>query len=1063
MNCQEYRSMIEDALDDSLQGELGEVICRHLEHCPECRGYLAMRRQEHSDLFMSINAAYSHSRPPPADFTDRLIAAVAPRHPLPFFLRMPRWALMAASVAIMFMGVVFAGVVVEHVISSAKEEAATNDVPESEAPQETLVADTQVTDTGTGDSYMSQEPSIEEVALSEQSDIADAISTTKTETSNNTPSASTQQNGGDEKMNIRKTTTALAAAFALAAGGAQAGSTTYYQIAGTSDETSIISMDGLAFEEAITKTPTLAFPDIKLDDIPVGASFVSAMWGDWGGLPSTMGAAVPAIGFCEQRCDTDNDGHCDKIALQVCVEIGNNMRGVVIFLTNGEGGVYVARHGRFGLGGSDYTTPYFSLGTNGNISWTSSAQNTATDEQHYILQGLRVHGMSPVNTAPRLAFRGATLEDVKDSSFMAGYQFGSWMTSATVSNAAAFVSTWCDGNDGNKLKKVVMQFRASTGATAVIELTDGVGGVYAQQVLGVNDINNANTKAFAINDETGAVTMATGTDRGADKYGIHDFVIQFPPCVKGTPTKIWSDVTLADIESGKFTARFSGRSGQSEGTIFIPDSAIGCNKKLRYDNNSNLTNLVVEFQTQSGNNVRCVVVSFTDDGSDVYATGLGARYANGTVGNYEFYKEDGTFKGSSIDFADTHTGNYYGVCDLRVKMPTEWTLDQDRTWSELKGGATLASDEVVRIKVTDADAVLTVNEDVEVAGIEFVDGTGATLQVNSGYTVTAESVSGIGNILNNGTLVKTGDGVATMPFNNASTGVTIVSNGTLKVASVTGTGTSHTVRVKDGATFDLNCVWKTAVAVVLEDGANFANSGSSDAVWGSALNIRRLTLEGNATVTATHTFGLRVPSHGSNILDLGTYTLTVKASSGKSFFVDNTTINGTGKILVASGTLFSYSDSYGDTYTLEVGASGTLAGGGNGITCGNFVNHGSINSSNNKIIVKGTLTPDKSLIYLKLVDGATVKASTTQAQVVSTTFSASGTYTIDASEITKGQFVAAENQRIAVLTVPTAEVDGSWAVTNSPLADVRAKWVDNGDDTSTLYLCKSPGTIFIIR
>ena len=1057
MNCQEYRSMIEDALDDSLQGELGEIICRHLEHCPECRGYLAMRRQEHSDLFMSVNAAYSHPHPPPADFTDRLIAAVAPRRPLPFFMRMPRWALVAASVAIAFIGVAFAGVVVNRVISRANE-AAPVDVPECEAPQETLIVDTE------GDSYMPQEPSIEEVAESAQTGIAEAISTTKTqptktETSNDTPSASTQENGGNEKMNIRKATTALAAAFALAAGGVQAGSMTYYQIAGTSDETSIISMDGLAFEEAITHTPKLAFPDIKLDDIPVGASFFSAMWGDWGGLPSTRDAAVPAVGFCEQR-HTDNDGHCDKIALQACVEIGNNIRGVVIVLTNGEGGVYVARHGRFGLKGSDYTTPYFSLDTNGIISWTSSAKNTATDDQHYILQGLRVHGMSPVNTAPRLAFRGATLEDVKDSSFMAGYQFGSWMTSATVSNAAAFVSTWCDGNDGNKLKKVVMQFRASTGATAVIELTDGVGGVYAQQVLGVSDINNANTKAFAI-DETGAVTIATGTDRGADKYGIHDFVILFPPCVKGTPTKIWSDVTLADIERGKFTARFSGISGQS--TIFIPDSAIGCNKKLRYDNNSNLTNLVVEFQTQSGNSVRCVVVSFTDDGSDVYATGLGARYATGTVGNYEFYKEDGTFKGTSIAFANTHTGNYYGVCDLRVKMPTEWTLDQDRTWSDLKGGATLASDEVVRIKVTDADAVLTVNEDVEVAGIEFVDGTGATLQVNSGYTVTAESVSGIGNILNNGTLVKTGDGVATMPFNNASTGVTIVSNGTLKVASVTGTGTSHTVRVKDGATFDLNCVWTTAVAVVLEDGANFANSGSSDAVWGSALNIRRLTLEGNATVTATHTFGLRVPSHGSNILDLGTYILTVKASSGKSFFVDNTTINGTGKILVARGTLFSYSDSYGDTYTLEVGASGTLAGGGNGITCGNFVNHGSINSSNNKIIVNGTLVPDKSLIYLKLVDGATVKASTTQAQVVSTTFSASGTYTIDASEITKGQFVAAENQRIAVLTVPTAEVDGSWTVTNSPLADVRAKWVNNGDDTSTLFLCKSQGTIFIIR
>ena len=73
MNCQEYKGMIEDALDVSLQGELKANVLRHLEHCPGCRDYYARRQQEHSELFMGINAAYAHSRPPPADFADRIM------------------------------------------------------------------------------------------------------------------------------------------------------------------------------------------------------------------------------------------------------------------------------------------------------------------------------------------------------------------------------------------------------------------------------------------------------------------------------------------------------------------------------------------------------------------------------------------------------------------------------------------------------------------------------------------------------------------------------------------------------------------------------------------------------------------------------------------------------------------------------------------------------------------------------------------------------------------------------------------------------------------------------
>ena len=93
---------------------------------------------------------------------------------------------------------------------------------------------------------------------------------------------------------------------------------------------------------------------------------------------------------------------------------------------------------------------------------------------------------------------------------------------------------------------------------------------------------------------------------------------------------------------------------------------------------------------------------------------------------------------------------------------------------------------------------------------------------------------------------------------------------------------------------------------------------------------------------------------------------------------------------------------------------------------------------------------------------ATVKATGT-AQVVSSTFSASGIVYIDASAITKEQLKEAADERIPILTVPTANKGGTWHVVNSPVAGVREKWIDNENDTSTLCLCRSSGMMIIVR
>ena len=108
----------------------------------------------------------------------------------------------------------------------------------------------------------------------------------------------------------------------------------------------------------------------------------------------------------------------------------------------------------------------------------------------------------------------------------------------------------------------------------------------------------------------------------------------------------------------------------------------------------------------------------------------------------------------------------------------------------------------------------------------------------------------------------------------------------------------------------------------------------------------------------------------------------------------------------------------------------------------------------------GELTPGNVVTNLTLASGATVKATGT-AQTVSTTFSASGTITVDASGITKEQLDAGN---VAVLTVPSSFNTSSvtWNVSGEQIAGTRAKWRTDGT-TQTLYLCKPIGLMVIFR
>ena len=869
------------------------------------------------------------------------------------------------------------------------------------------------------------------------------------------------------KRATRRLAASLAIATALAAGGAQAGSTTYYQIAGTNDCSSVISLDGLPSNTEITSTPQLAFPGITLDDIPERASFFTTMYGE--GIP---GGDTIAVGMHEKRHVSDN--HVDKIALQFVVYDNSatlKTKGVVLVLTNGDNGdgVYVQMFGRFNKGSNFVAENYYyeMNSETGNLSWRNWLQASerwdgswTSGDGAFQAKGIRIHGLNPTNSA-NPAFLNTTLDVIKDCAFVAGFRQGRSLEKPATNNWAAFKTCWTNSAN-DKLEKIVMQFMHPTlnNRTAVISLTESGGNVYATQVLALN--NPTSTQTYAI-DVNGSISVASGTSQSMSDpppYPVNELFL-LPPCVKKTPTKVWSSgdplhpLKLDDIKDGVFGSRFFGAWVTDKNYYrYTPNSATGtieAGSQIE-DASGSITNMVVWFEIPEGSKRVKVMFEYREDG--IYATGIDAKSGSN----------------ASSTFVETYEGDGYALCDLRVTVPTvhKWTLDADNTWSTLRDGDTLESDEVVRITVTDPDAVLTVDESVEVAGINFVDGTGATLNIAEGQTVTAESISGcVTNILNSGTVVKTGEGTATWPFNNDSTGVTIVSNGTLKVASVTGIGSSHAIRVASGATFDVNGknyesgkYYGVTATVRLEEGANLANTQGHTGYNYNNYEVGHLILDGDATATAAKDFGINAINYTGAQLDLGTHTLTV--TGGKEFMLHTTTVTGTGKVVVESGNLVTYGTTGGNDWTLETGAGGTLTINGSAVTVGNFVNGGSV-SGNATLTVNGTLTPGIVAINkLTLADGATVKATGT-AQEVSTTFAASGVITVDASEITAETLHSGD---VAVLTVPAAFIPSgaTWPVSSEQVAGTRAKWrTDAGGETKTLYLARSSGLMITLR
>ena len=581
------------------------------------------------------------------------------------------------------------------------------------------------------------------------------------------------------------------------------------------------------------------------------------------------------------------------------------------------------------------------------------------------------------------------------------------------------------------------------------------------------DVLVASNLSAADLDKVTLINCTPGTGVGFDKDETPSkIVVKLDPATGvGTDISVlvFPDKTLQQIRFANFTARMLGKNVNP--TYNALDSVSAYNKKLYYDNDS-ISSIVVEFKYSDSGSIKCVVIEFTDGDGGVHAKALGAKYKANTSLDTELYLKDRSWASGCQNktVATTRTMTDYGVCDIHWTMGEDamvWVLDANKDWSDFIGYDSLTSDDTVRIEAT-GDYTLTVDVDATVKSIEFIGAGSVTLAVESDKALTTDDIAGVGGITNNGTIVKTGEGTVTWPFDNAATGTTTVNAGTLKVAGKVNEGTAYNVRVKGGATFDLNGKSDVNVNVILEEGAVFTNTGS--ALGHNKDQIVSLTLEGDATVNVAADLGLIAQDGAQTTLALGSHTLTLAGSS--TFRFTNTTITGDGTIALTGGCTVVIPNtiaSSGADCTLTVGSRTTLNMGGN-LSVKNFTNNGTIGSlTGGTLTVTGTLTPGSEIRRLTLASGATVKATGT-AQVVSTTFSANGTgdktITIDASAIDAETLKAAKETGIPVLTVPAAFVPSvvTWNVTGAAVGGTRAKWrTDAGGKTKTLYIARPTG------
>jgi anti-sigma factor RsiW len=120
MNCQECERLFDEMIDRRVEEPTRQRMELHLSRCGICRSRLEHRKKSHTLMFRALNAADVRLHLPNG-FADRLVAECRSQPKRSFFPALPRWALIAASLAIIA-GFVFAANVVIDAVTTTTDD-----------------------------------------------------------------------------------------------------------------------------------------------------------------------------------------------------------------------------------------------------------------------------------------------------------------------------------------------------------------------------------------------------------------------------------------------------------------------------------------------------------------------------------------------------------------------------------------------------------------------------------------------------------------------------------------------------------------------------------------------------------------------------------------------------------------------------------------------------------------------------------------------------------------------------------------------------------------------------
>jgi len=388
------------------------------------------------------------------------------------------------------------------------------------------------------------------------------------------------------------------------------------------------------------------------------------------------GAAVSTNGERYMRASrnvcvhTDGNGVVDKIVFSVpnCF-VKDYTKGVIVQLTKDSNNRVVAKAlGARYISGNNATYQFVTMDADGTVKMNGNTMGVANS---ITASGYGVAGLSATKTvptaAPGLMFPNCTVEEIRNHHF-SGMATGAWMAG----NAGNLMQGYNQkvfetGGVATKIRVEMQIDDRGTIKCAIIELTDGEGGVYAKNVA-ARYVSGSLGYAF-VNASGGYVgNNASPADGFADGYGVMALAATEQPAtplgagfLSTMDRLIWRGAKLDNVldVGGWHLGPWVPQRDNASQTFYLR-SGSGVGSTLEFESQSTMENMI-----------RATTVVLTEKADGVYGRLTKFRYGPGAVGSAGY-----TTGGTGVDLSLTPGSGCYGLLGLcgRIVEPTEVAL-----------------------------------------------------------------------------------------------------------------------------------------------------------------------------------------------------------------------------------------------------------------------------------------------------------------------------------------------------------------------------------------------------